>query len=61
MAEEVADAAKFVPRALISTVVIGFVTAFGFSLSMLYSLNDFEKVVDSVTGWVTHILVTRHK
>ncbi|KAJ5379105.1 hypothetical protein N7509_012224 [Penicillium cosmopolitanum] len=50
MAEEVADAAKFVPRALISTVVIGFVTAFGFSLSMLYSLNDFEKVVDSVTG-----------
>lgn len=60
LAEEVADAAKFVPRALMSTVVIGFVTAFGFSLSMLYSLNDFDKVVNSLTGWVTPILFTLH-
>lgn len=56
MAEEVADAAKCVPRALMSTVVIGFVSAFAFSLSMLYSLTDIDQVVNSLTGWVTPIL-----
>lgn len=53
LAEEVADAAKFVPRALASTVIIGFITAFGFSLSMLYSLTDFDKVLQNITGYVT--------
>ncbi|KAL4916344.1 amino acid permease-domain-containing protein [Aspergillus aurantiobrunneus] len=49
LAEEVVDAGKFIPRALMSTVVIGFMTAFGFSLSMLYTLSDFDKVTKSLT------------
>ncbi|KAM0558016.1 hypothetical protein ACHAPJ_005183 [Fusarium lateritium] len=50
LAEEVTDAAKTVPRALLSTIAIGFVTAFAFSLAMLYSLNDFDKVLENATG-----------
>lgn len=55
LAEEVSDAAKFVPRALMCTIVIGFITAFGFSLSMLYSLTDFDKVLQGLTGWVANL------
>lgn len=61
LAEEVADATKFVPRALMSTIVIGFVTAFGFSLSMLYSLTDFDKVLGSLTGSVPETLFRPNK
>ncbi|KAL5365318.1 amino acid transporter [Aspergillus floccosus] len=50
LAEEVVDASRFVPRALMSTLVIGFITAFAFSLSMLYSLSDFDGVVQGLTG-----------
>ena len=50
LAEEVSNAAQAVPRALLSTVVIGFTTAFSFALAMLYSMSDFEEVLNSGTG-----------
>lgn len=50
LAEEVTDAARTVPRALFSTVVIGFVTAFTFAIAMLYSMTDLKEVIKSPTG-----------
>jgi choline transport protein len=45
LAEECKDASKAVPRALMSTVIIGFITAFGFAVAMTYSYTDFEAVI----------------
>lgn len=50
LAEECADPSKTVPHALLSTIIIGFVTAFPFAIAMLYCLKDFDAVVNSVTG-----------
>ncbi|KAI5459483.1 amino acid/polyamine transporter I [Mariannaea sp. PMI_226] len=50
LAEEVTDATKTVPRALFSTILIGFVTAFTFAIAMLYTINDFDKVLENATG-----------
>ncbi|KAF9887402.1 hypothetical protein FE257_010257 [Aspergillus nanangensis] len=49
LAEECSNAVTAVPLALLSTVVIGFVTAFAFSISMLYSLVDLEAVLTTAT------------
>jgi choline transport protein len=50
LAEEVTDATRTVPRALMSTIVIGFVTAFSFAVAMLYSMTDLTEVIKSATG-----------
>jgi choline transport protein len=50
LAEEVVDAAKVVPRALFSTIAIGFITALGFVLAMLYSLTDLDAVLENTLG-----------
>ncbi|KAG2420476.1 hypothetical protein HFD88_000088 [Aspergillus terreus] len=50
LAEECKDAAIVVPRALLSTLSIGFVTTFGFMIAMLYCINDLAAVVASPTG-----------
>lgn len=47
LAEECTHSASTIPRALISTVVIGFVSSFAFSVSMLYSFTDIEPVLAS--------------
>lgn len=47
LAEECANAAVVVPRALISTVIIGFITAFGFAVAMCYSYHEFDTVLAS--------------
>lgn len=47
LAEDCANAAVAVPRALISTVVIGFVTALAFAVVLCYSYNDFDAVLAS--------------
>ncbi|GKT48205.1 choline transport protein [Colletotrichum spaethianum] len=47
LAEECTNASSAIPRALISTVTIGFVSAFTFSVAMLYSFTDFEPVLSS--------------
>ncbi|OLN88078.1 Choline transport protein 1 [Colletotrichum chlorophyti] len=41
LAEECTHAATTIPRALVSTIVIGFVTASVFSVAMLYSFTDY--------------------
>ncbi|KAF6796391.1 choline transport, partial [Colletotrichum sojae] len=47
LAEECTHSASTIPKALISTVVIGFVSSFAFSVSMLYSFTDIEPVLAS--------------
>jgi amino acid transporter len=50
LAEECTNAAVAVPRALLSTVVIGFVTGLAFAIGMCYSYHDFDAVLAS--SWV---------
>lgn len=50
LAEECTNAAVAVPRALVSTVAIGFVTALVFAIGMCYSYHDFDAVLAS--PWV---------
>lgn len=45
LAEECTNAATAIPRALVSTVVIGFVTTLGFAVAMCYSYHDFDAVL----------------
>ncbi|KAF3762767.1 hypothetical protein M406DRAFT_45394 [Cryphonectria parasitica EP155] len=47
LAEECSNAATAVPRALLSTVVIGFVTSLAFAVAMCYSYHDFDAVLAS--------------
>lgn len=51
LAEEAKDAAKIVPRALLSTLTIGFVTSFAFMVAMLYCTDDLDAVVSTKTGY----------
>jgi choline transport protein len=50
LAEECKRPEKVVPRALISTLTIGFVTSFVFAVSMTYCIADFEAVLGTPTG-----------
>lgn len=52
LAEECKNAAVVVPRALMSTITIGFVTSFIFAVVMVYCTNDFDAVVSTPTGYV---------
>jgi len=50
LAEECKNAEVVVPRALVSTITIGFVTSLGFAVSMLYCTRDISTVVSTSTG-----------
>ena len=50
LAEECKNAAVVVPRALMSTIIIGFVTSFIFAITMVYCIKDLEAVVSTATG-----------
>ena len=50
LAEECKNAAKVVPKALMSTIIIGFVTSFAFVVAMLYCMQDFDAVLSTPTG-----------
>lgn len=50
LAEECTNAAVVVPRALISTTIIGFLTSFTFMVAMVYCVQDFDTVVTTSTG-----------
>lgn len=50
LAEEVHSPEKMVPIAIMGTVTIGFITSFGFIISMLFSLTNFELVSTTATG-----------
>ena len=46
LAEETRRPEKVVPLALVSTIGIGFLTAFVFSISMSYTITDLESLLD---------------
>ncbi|KAF9891327.1 hypothetical protein FE257_004182 [Aspergillus nanangensis] len=50
LAEETPDPARNVPKAIIFTVVIGFITAFPFACMLMYTLTDLPAVVHTPTG-----------
>ncbi|KAF7455485.1 Amino acidpolyamine transporter I [Pyrenophora tritici-repentis] len=50
LAEECKNAAVVVPRALMSTITIGFVTSLIFAISMMYCIKDLQAVLSSTTG-----------
>lgn len=50
MAEDCANAAVAVPRAIFSVIIIGFCTAFPFTIAMFYCLSDFDSVLNTKTG-----------
>lgn len=50
LAEEVGQPERSIPLAIMGTVAIGFTTAWFFVMSMFFSLNDFEILIDSPTG-----------
>ncbi|KAK1691140.1 amino acid/polyamine transporter I [Colletotrichum godetiae] len=47
LAEECTNSSSAIPKALLSTIIIGFTSAFTFSVAMLYSFTDFEPVLSS--------------
>ncbi|OQE43616.1 hypothetical protein PENCOP_c003G06867 [Penicillium coprophilum] len=50
LAEECQNASTVVPRALMSTLLIGFISSFTFMVAMLYCTSDLNAVVTSATG-----------
>lgn len=50
LAEECSNAHTAVPRALIATILVGFLTGFTFAVAMTYSMSDFQAVLNSNTG-----------
>ncbi|KAI7483868.1 amino acid transporter [Hortaea werneckii] len=47
LAEKCTDPVRVVHRALLSTVLIGFLTAFGFAIAMCYSINDLLSLLNT--------------
>ena len=50
LAEEVPQPEKNIPIAIMATVGIGFVTAWFYCISMFFSLNDLDKLLNTATG-----------
>ncbi|KAK2804908.1 hypothetical protein FQN50_006415 [Emmonsiellopsis sp. PD_5] len=50
MAEEVSRPEKYIPIAIMGTVAIGFATSWFYSISMFFSLSDFELLISTPTG-----------
>ncbi|KAH7386800.1 amino acid/polyamine transporter I [Phaeosphaeria sp. MPI-PUGE-AT-0046c] len=50
LAEECKNAAVVVPRALMCTIIIGFVTSWVFAIVMLYCTQDFDLAASTPTG-----------
>jgi choline transport protein len=50
LAEETPDPARNVPKTIMMTVIIEFLTAFPFACVLMYCLTDFESVVHTPTG-----------
>lgn len=46
LAEEAPNPRVAVPKAAVNAVVIGFATAFAFTIALLYSISDFEAVIE---------------
>jgi choline transport protein len=53
LAEECLEPERIVPKAVLVTVVVGFLTAFPFSIAVIYSYRDVESSLSSPTGCVS--------
>lgn len=53
LAEEALQPERIVPRAVMVTVLIGFLTAFPFSISAIYSFKNVEASLESPTGYIS--------
>ncbi|PWY80395.1 amino acid permease [Aspergillus sclerotioniger CBS 115572] len=51
MSEEVNDAPRAVPRAMVWGLVLNAILAFGFAIALLYTMGDFQKALNSATGY----------
>lgn len=58
VAEEVHQPERIIPIGILGTVVIGFLTSFTFSISMMASLNNFDAIVNTPTGRYIGVFVT---
>lgn len=56
LAEECKNASVVVPRALMSTITIGFITSWVFAIVMLYCTQDFDAAATTPTGYVMIML-----
>ncbi|WXC56086.1 hypothetical protein SNK03_002023 [Fusarium graminearum] len=56
LAEECSAPAKTIPKAIISTVLVGVLTAFAFAVAMCYSTDDFESLLTTPTGFPIYAL-----
>ncbi|ODV98316.1 hypothetical protein PACTADRAFT_48100 [Pachysolen tannophilus NRRL Y-2460] len=50
MAEECASPEIIIPKAIMGTVAIGFVTSFCYAIAMFFSIRNLEDILDSNTG-----------
>ncbi|EPE09359.1 choline transport protein [Ophiostoma piceae UAMH 11346] len=50
MAEEIHQPERMLPISIMATIGIGFVTSLAFTISMMFSLNDFDLVAGTATG-----------
>lgn len=57
LAEECLEPERIVPKAVLVTVVVGFLTAFPFSIAVIYSYRDVESSLSSPTGYVPSCLL----
>ena len=51
MSEEIDDASKQAPRAMVLSVIVGFITGFAFVLALLFVIQDMDAVVNTPTGF----------
>ncbi|PTB42508.1 hypothetical protein M441DRAFT_68032 [Trichoderma asperellum CBS 433.97] len=51
LCEECQNPQSVVPKAILSTISIGFVTSFVFTVSMIYCIVDFDAVINTPTGF----------
>lgn len=50
LGEDCFEPAKTVPRAIVNSLLVGFITTFFFVISMLYCVKDIDAAVNSRTG-----------
>ncbi|KAB8070544.1 amino acid/polyamine transporter I [Aspergillus leporis] len=56
LAEECLQPERIVPKAVVITVIVGFLTAFPFSVAILYSYKDIELSLSSPTGFPIYFI-----
>ncbi|KAJ5605758.1 hypothetical protein N7510_008539 [Penicillium lagena] len=55
LAEECSEPERTVPRTIMAAVGIGFVTAFSYTVALLYGLTDITQIL-TTTGWIPYIV-----